>query len=369
VKRDLRGFRAGFRLAILIVLSLCPFPGDHLLLAQDFGPSMQELQPVDMEGDNFRVSALLFGDVFSIGGHHLGEFDGESGWWTRRVYLTTDFANFGFGDAVVRLRLEVNELDDFSTTDYRSTLKDAYVQFRAGEHRFWIGRAPTITFGAVEAHWAYRWFEKSPMDLQGIPSRLDGVRVTGPLGSSRGLYYRAAVGEGSDLGFATDGVRKAQAALTYMPEDRRFFADVFVEHAEEDEVENEDRAFSYQLFWGWNGSKSYGGLMYYHREWDDNLAKKLRVTSAYYARAIGRHWDLVGRVDYLLDPSVKGDGIDYLPFDPTARATAFFTGIDIRLHEHLNVMPNIKYITYGTSNAGERPDDDVYLGLTLSLEL
>ena len=168
--------------------------------AQDFGAAMEELQPIDMEGDNFRVTALLFGDAFSIQGHHLEDFDGESGWWTRRIYVTTDFANFGLGDTVIRLRLEVNQLDDFST-DYKSTLKDAYVQFNPGNHAIWLGRAPTLTFSAVEAHWGYRWFEKTPMDIQGTPSRMDGVRAKGPLTPNGPFYYRAVLGQGSDLGF------------------------------------------------------------------------------------------------------------------------------------------------------------------------
>ena len=73
----------------------------------------------------------------------------------------------------------------------------------------------------------------------------------------------------------------------------------------------------------------------------------------------------MGRLDHLLDPSVRGNDIDYIPFDPTATADAIFAGFDIDLHKSVRLMPNCKYVTYGTNDAGIRPDDDVYLNLTL----
>jgi len=338
-------------------------------LAQDFGPAIDELTPVVMEGDNFKVTALLFGDLFTIPGHHLEEFDGESGWWTRRIYFTTDFANFGLGDTVIRLRLEANQLDDFST-DYKSKLKDAYVQFRPGNHKIWLGRVPTLTFNAVEAHWGYRWFEKTPMDIQGANSRMNGVRAAGPLTPDGPFYYRFGAGQSEDLGFETDKVKKGQLAFTYMPENRQFFADLYVDYLDESEDENEDNAWSFQLFGGWNGESNYAGLQYFQRDWDNNPAEKFRIASFYWVHTFkDGHLNLVGRIDRLLDPSIKGNGIDYIPFDPTAKATAIFTGVDIKLHRYVGIMPNVKYVTYDTNDEGIRPDDDWYLNLTVSLKV
>lgn len=340
-----------------------------LATAQEFGPAIEELTPIDRDGDNFHVSALLFGDVFKIANHHLGEFDGESGWWTRRIYVTTDFLNLGWGGTSIRLRLEANQLDDFST-DYESELKDAYIQLRPGEHRIWIGRAPTLTFSSVEAHWGYRWFERTPMDLQGTPSRFDGLRAAGPLTSGGPFYYRVLAGQGTGLGFSTNNVKKGQLAFSYLRTDQKFFADLYVDYLEEDEDENQDTARSVQISGGWNGRTNYAGLLYFHREWDNNVAERLRVASAYWVHNFARwHVSLVGRVDRLLDPSVRGDAIDYMPFDPSARATPVFAGVDIDLHKHVRIMPNIKYVTYDTNDQGVRPDDDVYLNLTIFLKV
>ena len=334
--------------------------------AQDFGSNIEELTPIDREGKSIHVSALLFGDVFTIPGHHLEEFDGESGWWTRRIYFTADFLNLGFANAVFRVRLEANQLSDFSS-DYKSNLKDLYIQFRPGAHQIWVGHAPTLTFSAVEAHWDYRWFEKTPMDIQGANSRLDGIRAAGPLTPDGPLYYRFAAGQSKDLGFVTDSVRKGQVALTYMPEKRQFFGDVYVDYLDENEDENEDSAWSFQLSGGWNREKNHAGLLYFHRDWD-NLGERFRVASFYWVHSMRLwHLGLVGRVDRLLDPSVKGDGIDYIPFDPTAKATAIFAGIDIKLHQNVDLMPNVKYVGYDTNDEGIRPDDDWYLNLTVSV--
>ena len=44
-------------------------------------------------------------------------------------------------------------------------------------------------------------------------------------------------------------------------------------------------------------------------------------------------------------------------------------GVDIKLHKNVDIMPNIKYTFYDTNDEGIRPDDDVYLNLTLSVTL
>ena len=106
--------------------------------------------------------------------------------------------------------------------------------------------------------------------------------------------------------------------------------------------------------------------MYFHREWENNAAERLRVASFYWVHNFNRwHLSFVGRWDHLFDPSVRGNGIDYIPFDPTATADAIFAGVDIDLHKNFRLLPNVKFVTYGTNDAGIRPDDDVYLNLTV----
>jgi len=77
---------------------------------------------------------------------------------------------------------------------------------------------------------------------------------------------------------------------------------------------------------------------------------------------------LVGRVDRLLEPSPKGDGIAYLPMDSSARATMVFAGVEFRLHPQLALTPNVVVATYDRNDQGLRPQTDVYLRLTLFLD-
>ncbi len=315
-------------------------------------------------GEYVKPSFLLFGDLYSIPSNHLEEYDGESGWWSRRVYATLDFARFGLGDAVARLRLEANQSDEPGSTDYEYTTKDAYIELRPSGHKITLGRSPTITYDVIEKHWGYRWFEKTPMDIQGAASRVDGVTASGSLGGDGRHRYRAAVGEAKQAGFDSDNVVNAQVALGFAPNEQWLF-DLYVDYL--DESDFDQRANTYQLFAGWTGETSRAGLQWSLRDFrhrDDEI----NLLSGYYVHELGRI-AAVGRFDRLFDPSVKGNGIAYLPFDPTSEATLLMAGIDIALHENVHLMPNVKYVYYDRNTSGERPEDDVYLKLTVFVEL
>ena len=74
---------------------------------------------------------------------------------------------------------------------------------------------------------------------------------------------------------------------------------------------------------------------------------------------------LIGRIDRLFEPSPRGDDISYLPFDPTARATMFISGVEFRTRSWLSITPNMIITTYDRNDQGERPDTDLHLRLTL----
>ncbi len=95
--------------------------------------------------EHIKPAFLLFGDLYSLPSHHLDDFDGESGCWTRRIYAALDFEKFGLGDTVARLRLEANQSNEPGTTDYESTLKDAYLEFRPPRHEITVGRSSATT--------------------------------------------------------------------------------------------------------------------------------------------------------------------------------------------------------------------------------
>ena len=70
-----------------------------------------------------------------------------------------------------------------------------------------------------------------------------------------------------------------------------------------------------------------------------------------------------------MEPSPKGDNISYVPFDPTAKATFFIGGIEVRVAPHLLITPNVIVIAYDRNDEGIRPTTDVQLRATLFLNL
>ncbi len=313
--------------------------------------------------DHIEPSFLLFGDFYWIADHHLPDWEGQTGWWTRRIYATLDFRDFGLGEKTqVRLRLELNQNDDFDNTAYDAKLKDAYIRFEAGGQTITVGRSSTVTFDLIESLWGYRWFEKTPLDVQGVPSRQDGISMSGRLTSDGRWRYRAIAGFGSDVGISDDDTGKVQVALTYQPSPQWLF-DLYADAiAPEDDRHS---AYSGQFFAAWTGEAHRAGLQWFYREGRVS-EDPIHLVSAYYVRDYSR-WSIVGRVDRLFEPSVKGDDIAYVPFDPTARATYVLAGIDFPVHPNINLMPNLKTILY--DHEGDRPGNDLYVALTLNIEI
>ena len=77
---------------------------------------------------------------------------------------------------------------------------------------------------------------------------------------------------------------------------------------------------------------------------------------------------MVGRIDRLFEPSPGGGNIAYLPFDPSARATFFITGVELRVTPHFRIMPNAVVTTYDRNDQGVRPGTDFLLRLTFFLD-
>ncbi len=94
------------------------------------------------------VSALAFGDIYSVSNHHLDGAAGSFGAWLRRAYLTADSAS---GDGwFARIRLEANQSGEFDSYRFRIGFKDLYLRRNVGEHRIIVGLSPTLTFDLVE---------------------------------------------------------------------------------------------------------------------------------------------------------------------------------------------------------------------------
>lgn len=312
----------------------------------------------DKEGDQrkFRVGGLLFGDVYHVVSHHTEEGDGATGLVYRRGYLTfdADFSERWFG----RLRFELNQAGEFETYTYDVDLKDLYAERKIGRHRLLIGLSPTPTFDLIESIWGCRYLVRTPMDLQGEPSRDTGISVKGPLNASGTLSYRAMTGAGVQFGNESGDGRRWMGALTWRPSKRWTF-DLYLDF--ERLTGARDHA-TFQVFVAYQAEKLRWGFQYSNQDRQDD--PRVELASAFVVYEMGERTSLVGRVDRIMEPSPSGNNIAYIPFDPSARATFFIGGVEFRLTPKLRLTPNTIVIAYDRNDEGIRPRTDFYLRLT-----
>lgn len=306
------------------------------------------------------IGGLAFGDLYAIPSHHLPSGDGARGVVLRRGYLTFDF---DFTEKLFgRLRFEINQSGAFETYTFSSKVKDLYLGGRSGRQTWVAGLAPTLTFDIIEAAWGLRYLARTPMDLQGVPSRDTGFSIKGPLNGSGSLKYRAMLGSGATFESDSNPHEKLMTALNWTPApgwNLDFYADF------EKRSNQKDRA-TVQAFLSRQTERLRWGVQYSNQGWQDE--KPLELASAYAVGKLGQNSNWIGRIDHLFKPSPKGNGIAYLPYDPTARATMFIGGVEFMLSPHYRLTPNVVMTYYAKNDEGQRPATDLYLRLTLFID-
>jgi hypothetical protein len=306
------------------------------------------------------VGGLLFGDLYYVPSHHLASGDGAAGAVLRRAYLTfdADFDAAWFG----RLRFEWNQSGEFETYSIDGQTKDLYLGRRLGPHRALLGLSPTPTFDLVESIWGLRYVERTPLDLQGVPSRDTGLAAAGPLNAADTLRYRGMYAAPVDFGSDGDHHERWMGAITWLPA-AGWTVDAYADYQALDGPH--DRS-TWQVFVARQSEGRRWGILYANQ--DRQADPSLELVSAFVVRDLGpRHaWFL--RADRLIEPSPRGDGIAYLPMDPSAPATMFFGGVEFRLSETFRLTPDVVLTRYDHNDAGVRPRADLHLRLTLFLD-
>ena len=328
------------------------------LIAQSSGASQPDPDPPPL----FEFSGLVFGDIYGVPSHHLEVADGRVAAWIRRAYLTGDF-NLS-PSLFVRVRGEINQDGDFVSNGFTIDFKDVHLRWTLGRHRLFFGLAPSPSFDLQDSVWGYRHLERTPLDGQGIPSRDLGIAAHGPLNASDTIRYRLMVGTGKDFGRETGEGRKLMGAVSFGREERGLLVDVYGDFQRlPGETDTSTGSFfaHYRLT---SMPLRLSGLYTYQHRQD---APRLVLGSAYAIADVAPKLSVIGRIDRLFAPSPDGDGIDYLPFDTTAKATFLMGGIEWRPWKHLSLTPNVQAVLYDAPSRGQRPRDDVYLRVTFYL--
>ena len=303
-----------------------------------------------------RISGYVFGDYYWMAGHHDPSLEDRNGFWIRRTYLTFDKGLSS--DFDMRLRLEMNSAGDFaSKSKLDPFIKDAYLRWRfTGNHQAYLGMSPTATTDSVDRIWGYRSVEKSALDLQKWGSTRDlGVALRGNFDSDRKVRYHFLAGNGSGTGSETNAEKKVQLALSFHPTDQ-VTAEFYTDY-EDRPLEAYRRTF--QGFLAFQHDSGRLGIQYAHQTRNGNPDLELDLFSVWGVWKFAPKASLFARYDRAFDPNPDGAGIDYLPFDPTAKSNFFLGGIDLQVSDDFNLMPNVEVIHYDKREDGTRPTTDV----------
>jgi hypothetical protein len=333
---------------------------EELAQAEELTQAEEPAQPEEESARSFSIGGLLFGDVYGVTSHHLPDAEGSFGAWIRRGYLTfdTDLSERWFG----RVRFELNQSGEFESYSFEVDFKDLYLGVKIREQRLLFGLSPSRTFDLVEQIWGFRYLERTPLDLQGVASRDIGISAEGPLNKSGSLRYRAMIGSGIEFGNESGDGRKVMFAFTWLPS-AAWIVDLYADY---ERLEGPADRSTLQAFLAYKVEKGRIGILYSNQYREED--PPLEVASVFVVRKLTESVSLVGRVDRLFEPSPRGNDIDYLPFDPTARATLFLGGVELRAYRGLRMTPNAEVIAYDRNDAGKRPATDVVLRLTLFYE-
>lgn len=312
----------------------------------------------------WRISGYMIGDYYGFPDHHDPRFDGQQGFWFRRVYLTYDHelhARFA-----TRLRLEMNSSGDLASTSLTPYVKDAYLRWTfAGQQQVWFGIFPTPTFEFIEGFWGLRHIEKTPADLYRTDSSRDfGAGLQGPINESRTLRYAFQYGNDSSTNSEVDESKATRIAVRYETDPGLVAEGFYGYYGRPGETDRQ----MYQGFVGYRRPRVRTGFQYYRntREVPGGADLELDLYSGFgVIDVVPEKWSVFARVDRFDDPNPAGGDIDYLPIDPRARYTFFLGGVEYYLHKSVRISPNVETVTYGDLPDGTSISTDVAVRLTL----
>ncbi len=343
--------RCWFWLVLILAMSLAAsLPADQ-----------QQAPDPPKELNRFEIGGLLFGDAYWVASNHEPADEGIVSAWMRRGYLTFDSELTKRLSG--RMRFELNQDGDFDVFEFEVDFKDLYLQTAIGEHRVLFGLSPTPTYNLIEKFWGYRYVERTPMDVQGVASRDTGIAANGPIAKNGSISYRVMYGTQLEFGTDSNDAGEWMAAVSWEP-NSNWVVELYGDF--EDPLSEGDGRRTLQGFLGYRTETTRLGLQYSHQDRDDSQGIKL--ASLFGVVDFSEDWSLLARVDRLFEPSVRGDDIAYLPFDPDAKATLLILGVEARPYKFFSLIPNIEYIHYDDLSGPEpRPEDDLLVRLTFNL--
>ena len=310
---------------------------------------------------SYKLKGLVFGDAYYVESHHIPENNDIVGAVMRRAYFTFDtkFAKNWY----TRLRFEVNQSGEYQTYDFEVDVKDLLIGYKFEKHKIVLGLSPTKTFDVIEGIWGLRYLARTPMDMQGSPSREWGLAVDGNIISEIGLKYRTMISHAVELGGETGDGFRMQGAISWQP-NKVWTVDFFTDY---EQVEGESNRNTYQIFVGYEKEKIRWGAQYSNQTRQDDPG--LELFSAFVVGNFYKKISAIARVDRIMKPSPRGNNIAYIPFDPNSKATFLIGGFEFPLGKYFTLTPNIIHIIYDENDMGVKPQSDLTYRMTVYFKI
>ena len=308
----------------------------------------------DSPGVDF--GGFFFGDLYHVPSHHTVVGDGASGLVLRRLLVSADakFSDEWSGKA----KLEAYHEGAFENYEMSHRVLDLGLTKKWGAHQLSGGLIPTITYDVMEAFWGKRYLVRTAPDIQGIAARDVGLKAMGPLPFADGLSYRIMHGFKETWEADKNPFNKTMGAVAWRGP-TGFLIDAYMDY--ESRPGPYDRS-TWQFLVGKKTAQYTLGFEYTNQDRGED--PDLELATVMGVMKLAGPWSVMGQLHRLFKPSVKGNDIAYIPFDPTAKATNLVAGLEYRFNDHFVLSPNIVWTHYSVNESGVRPDDDIHVRLT-----
>jgi hypothetical protein len=314
------------------------------------------------------ISAYAFGDYYFVTRHHAVDaantklYEGQNGFWLRRVYLTYDA---DISDKLkARARLEMNSEGKFSTTaiNISAFVKDAYVSYQfLPLHSLTIGIQEHLSFATIEKFYGYRHVEKTALDLYKIRDSRDfGLSAKGYFDSGKKFAYAVMFGNNSSYRQETNKQKALNARLSFAPTANWLF-EVYGDMVQVD-ITKKDTLLS--AFAGFQGDWGRIGVNYLTKTLTETgkTDSKYSLIQAFAVAKMGKKFEALVRYDQTFDPQPSGQD-SYLIIEKGYKTSFFLAGLGWNIHPKFQIMPNVKLVSY-KENKGKKPGSDTYFNVT-----
>ncbi len=271
------------------------------------------------------------------------DFEGNTGFQIRRIYLTFD--NKILDNLSARIRFEMGNTP-FSQTKMEPFVKDAYLKWKINKnHSLYYGIQSSAAFGLMEKFWSYRKMQKTGSDYFGIRSSRDfGIGLKGKLAGKVGYHVIAGNGEGNKSEKTGAMTKLYAAAIDYSPIKNltiQVYGDAFV-------CEGRDKEITSHIFAGYKTDIFRAGFQFTHQT--DVLLQSAHIGTVdlIVVPVIIKITEKINVMAQIAQYKVS-EALDY-------NQTFIVAGVDFQLAKNINIMPNVEMVQYHFNDESNKTD-------------